>query len=146
MNPSENFHHQTTINVRFHDIDAFGHVNNARFLNYLEEARQQYALDVLQWSNRLDSIPVIVASVKIDFKSPIFLGNMVVVYTRISRLGTKSFDYENIITTADGSHDAKIAATCTVTLVTYDYQSQQSMPIPDPWRETVMAFETGLTG
>jgi acyl-CoA thioester hydrolase len=45
---SDAFRHRTTLQVRFRDIDAFGHVNNAVFFSYLEQARIRYLLDVLQ--------------------------------------------------------------------------------------------------
>ena len=77
--------------VRFRDCDAMGHVNNAVYSTYLEEAR----IGVLGGLNDF-----ILARVEIDFRSEL-RGEDVEVRTRCSRVGTKSFDLEHEIA-ADG--------------------------------------------
>ena len=47
---TDDFRHRTRVEVRFRDIDAFGHVNNAVVASYVEQARIRYLLDVLRWS------------------------------------------------------------------------------------------------
>ena len=107
--------------VRFRDCDAMGHVNNAVYSTYLEEAR----IGVLG-----DLIDFILARVEIDFRSELRAGEDVEVRTRCSRIGTKSFDLEHEIT-ADG----RVVAEGKSVLVSYDYELAQSVPVPDALRE-----------
>ena len=107
--------------VRFRDCDAMGHVNNAVYSTYLEEAR----IGVLG-----DLIDFILARVEIDFRSELRAGEDVEVRTRCSRIGTKSFDLEHAIT-ADG----RVVAEGKSVLVSYDYERAESVPVPDELRE-----------
>jgi len=74
--------------VRFRDCDAMGHVNNAVYSTYLEEAR----IGVLG-----DLIDFILARVEIDFRSELRAAEEVEVRTRCSRVGRKSFDLEYVM-------------------------------------------------
>lgn len=146
MSLTEGFKHKTSVAVRYHDLDSFGHVNNARYLNYLEEARLQYALDVCNWDGNIQDLGLIVANVTIDYKRPIFLGDTLDVYTRTTRLGNKSFDlaYLMIVTPPDGK--ALVSAEAKTTMVTYNYQEQKTVPIFTAWREAMLAYEPDLIG
>jgi acyl-CoA thioester hydrolase len=55
------YRHRTTLQVRFRDIDAFKHVNNAVFFSYVEQARIRYLLDVLEPDRPFDRLPLILA-------------------------------------------------------------------------------------
>ena len=106
--------------VRFRDCDAMGHVNNAVFSTYLEEAR----IGVLG-----DLIDFILARVEIDFRSELRMGEEVEVRTRSSRIGAKSFDLEHVI-----SADGRVVAEAKSVLVSYDYERGESVPVPDELR------------
>jgi acyl-CoA thioester hydrolase len=102
--------------VRFRDCDAMGHVNNAVYSTYLEEAR----IAVLG-----DLIGFILARVEIDFRSELRNGEDVEVKTRCSRIGTKSFDLEHVI-----SADGRVVAEARSVLVSYDYEFGASIEVP----------------
>ena len=106
--------------VRFRDCDAMGHVNNAVYSTYLEEAR----IGVLG-----DLIDFILARVEIDFRAEIRLGDEVEVHSRCSRIGTKSFDLEHVI-----AADGRVVAEAKSVLVSYDYERGESVPVPDELR------------
>jgi acyl-CoA thioester hydrolase len=86
-------HHEV---ARFSDLDGMGHVNNAVYLTYIEQAR-------LAWFGRYaDDEPmplrdVILARTEIDFRSQVVFGETVAIGVRPTRVGTKSFEleYEN---------------------------------------------------
>ena len=107
--------------VRFRDCDAMGHVNNAVFSTYLEESR----IGVLG-----DLIDFILARVEIDFRSELRMGEEVEVRTHCSRIGTKSFDLEHVISAA-----GRVVAEAKSVLVSYDYERGESIPVPDDLRE-----------
>jgi acyl-CoA thioester hydrolase len=111
--------------VRFRDCDAMGHVNNAVFSTYLEESR----IGVLGGLNAF-----ILARVEIDFRSELRMGEEVEVATRCSRIGTKSFDLEHVI-----SADGRVVAEARSVLVGYDYGAAQSVPLSDDLRRRLAA-------
>jgi acyl-CoA thioester hydrolase len=125
------FRHRTTLQVRFRDIDAFGHVNNAVFFSYVEFARIRYLLDVLQPEHPFDELPLILARVELDFRSPITFGEEVVVDTRLERIGRTSFDMVHRMTAGP---EARLVGDVQTVLVTYDYESSRPIPVPDEWR------------
>lgn len=110
--------------VRFRDIDSFGHVNNAVYSTYLEQAR----LDAL---GGLGS--VILARVEIDFRAEVNVGEDVEVRSRCTRIGTKSVELEHEIL-ANG----RLAAEAKSVLVGFDYERRVSAPIPDRLKERLI--------
>jgi len=103
--------------VRFRDVDSFGHVNNAVYSTYLEQAR----LDAL---GGLGS--VILARVEIDFRAEVNVGEEVEVRSRCSRIGTKSLDLEHEVLAG-----GRLAAEAKSVLVGYDYETRRSTPLSD---------------
>lgn len=82
------FPHVRRERVRFRDCDSMGHVNNAVYSTYLEEAR----IDVVGSLSEF-----ILARVEIDFRAELHAGEEIDVGTRVGRVGTKSFDLEHEI-------------------------------------------------
>ena len=116
------FTHVHRDTVRFRDCDAMGHVNNAVYSTYLEEAR----IGVLG-----DLIDFILARVEIDFRSELRAAEEVEVRTRCSRVGTKSFDLEHEVATSSG----RVVAEARSVLVSYDYKLGESVVVPNALRE-----------
>jgi acyl-CoA thioester hydrolase len=76
------------ISVRWRDLDAFNHVNNANYLTYLEEARLQWLQQVRDWFSE-ESMPVLAAS-ELQYRRPIEWPASLHVELRCTRLGTSS--------------------------------------------------------
>lgn len=133
-----NFHFSFPIPIRYADIDAQGHVNNAVYFSFLEQARIEYMrmLGIWRVEDNFLSIGTIVAEATCSYKRPILLGDHVLVWARVSRLGNKSYDFEYQIT-ANGEE----AATARTVQVAYDYATSQSIRVPDDWREKIRVFE-----
>ena len=119
------FPHVRRERIRFRDCDQMGHVNNAVYSTFLEEARIEVLGGLADF---------ILARVEIDFRSELRAGEDVEVRTRCSRIGTKSFDLEHEIT-ADG----RVVAEGKSVLVSYDYERGESVPVPDALRERLGA-------
>jgi acyl-CoA thioester hydrolase len=128
------------IEVRYVDLDPQGHVNNAHFLTYFEQARVNYLIHLGLFSNDQSflEIGIILAEAQVTFLSPVLFGMQVRVDVRVSRLGNKSMTMEyRMFEAASG---AELATGSTV-LVTFDYRNRQTIPIPRDWREKISAFE-----
>ena len=84
-----------TVEVRYSDLDTYGHVNNAVYGTYCEEARVAYIEEVLGIAD-VDDFPAVVASLAIDFRSPVTEPTSVDVTVWTANLGESSLtmDYE----------------------------------------------------
>jgi acyl-CoA thioester hydrolase len=111
--------------VRFRDCDPMGHVNNAVYSTYLEQAR----IGVLG-----DLEPFILARVEIDFLAELRSGEEIEVLTRCSRIGTKSFELEHQVRAGD-----RVVADAKSVLVGYDYEASTSVPLTDNQKRRLAA-------
>ena len=143
MKDIKNFKHITKIKVRFSDLDAMQHVNNATYLSYLEEARIKYFNDLFSLKDGNLDYEAVIARIEIDYLFPIVLGDEIEVYTRISNLGNKSIDVLHIIGIRKESGLIK-AATSVTKLVYYNYKSRSTMQIPEEAKKIISEFE-GIT-
>lgn len=134
------FRFSTTLEVRWRDLDALGHVNNAVYFTYLEQARFHYLRELGIAPSDPAGIGLILAEASCQFKSPLGLGERVTIYTRVSELRNSSFIFEHRVEGEDG----RLAATARSAQVCYDYQNRRPVPIPDEWREAIIAYEPGL--
>jgi acyl-CoA thioester hydrolase len=125
------FVHRET--ARFRDTDAMGHVNNAVFLTYLEQARIAYlrSLGVLEGPLQL---AMILARVEIDFRAQAWPGEQLEIGVRPARFGTKSFDLEYEVRS-----DGRVVAEAKTVLVGFDYVANASVELPAEWREALVA-------
>ena len=138
-----NFTHP--VEVRYGDLDPQGHLNNAKYLTYFEQARIFYfeKLGLFTRDMSFLDIGVILADVHLTFKAPVLFGMEIEVGVRTTRLGNKSFTVEQaVIDNATG----KLMCTGELVLVTYDYHTGQTIPIPSEWREKTSVFEALLNG
>ena len=126
--------------VRYGDLDAQGHLNNAKYLTYFEQARVRYfeMLGLFSKDQSFMDIGVIIADIHIKYLAPVFLGASVKVGVQATRLGNKSITLRQAIVDA-GSGQAY--AEGTVILVAYDYRARKTTPLPEEWRRRIMEFE-----
>jgi acyl-CoA thioester hydrolase len=126
-------HHEI---ARFSDLDGMGHVNNAVYLTYIEQAR-------LAWFGRCaadEPMPlhdVILARTEIDFRSQVVFGETVAIGVRPSRVGTKSFELEYELRVGD-----RLVAEAKSVLCGFDYDSGRSVEVPERWRRRLQPAET----
>ncbi len=134
------FKHKTGIEIRFADMDAFNHVNNANYLTYLEIARIKYFEEIADWKYDWSKKGIILAKAEINFIIPVEFRDEISVYTRCSRLGTKSFDLEYRVVRMLKDKEQLMADGVTV-MVAFDYDQKKSIEIPAEWKEAIRKFE-----
>ncbi|RMG69634.1 MAG: acyl-CoA thioesterase [Chloroflexi bacterium] len=135
------FKHHIELAIRYGDLDTLGHVNNAKYATYIEQARVTYVNELGLWDGSPSEMGLILARIEIDFKAPLIMADKtVIVWTRCSRLGNKSFDMMHQVVTPSG----KLAATCKAVGVVYNYKHECTIPMPDDWRKRLIAYEPGL--
>jgi acyl-CoA thioester hydrolase len=127
---SEKF--STTIEVRFSDLDAYNHVNNAIYLTYLETARTKIFKNLFRDLSR-QGILLILVRAECHYKSPIQLYDQVVVTLWIAATGKSSFEIEYEVHDGQG----KIFATARTTMVCFDSEKKRVIPLPEHFRRPV---------
>ncbi|MFN2471187.1 MAG: acyl-CoA thioesterase [Gaiellaceae bacterium] len=120
--------------VRFRDLDAMGHLNNAVFATYVEQARIEYLRQtgVISGPFYDGRMSMILARLEIDFLAPGEPEGEVEIGVRPARLGTKSFELEYELRQA-----GRVIAGARSVLVAYDYDRGESMAVPDGWRDAL---------
>lgn len=130
------FKFHTTIQLRWKDIDQFGHVNNANYLTYFEVGRFYYNRDVNDWNWEQDQY--LIASIKVDYLRPIHYPGDIKIYLRTSDIGDKSFSFYYAITFEKNGVE-KLAALGQSTQVMFDLKANKTIPIPErliaQWRD-----------
>lgn len=135
------YRHRTRLEVRFRDIDAFRHVNNAAFVTYLEQARIRYLIDTLH-IEAFQDMPVILAAIDVDYRAPIAFEMGVVVDSRVDWVGRTSFSLSHRMTAGLGAEaDTRLVAEAQTVLVAYDYEAERPIPVPAEWRAAFEAYE-----
>lgn len=128
------------IDVRFRDLDLFGHVNNAVYLTYLESARLAWWMHVTG-RPELRDVSMILARTEIDYRRPVVLGERLRVGVRSPSLRRSSFVLLFRIETEPGS---ALVAEARKVLVHYDYAASRSTPIPAALRAQIRAQDPDL--
>jgi acyl-CoA thioester hydrolase len=126
------FEHE--LEVRFRDCDSFGHVNNAVYLTYLEQARFAYWQRLSGQSGVLRTI--ILARMECDYRKPAVAGDRLIIRLRVTAIGNSSFTLEYEILNAK---TRDVIAEARSVQVTYDYSAGRSVPIPDDMRARLEA-------
>ncbi len=134
----DGYHYKTSIPIRFADIDAFGHVNNAIYLTYFEIARSVYWKEIIQWD--WNSVGIIIRRSEIEYLKPITLTDEIYAYVRTSRIGNSSFDIDYILVKKVIGGE-EICTTGQTQCVTYDYSTNKSTAIPSYQRIKMQKFE-----
>ena len=128
--------HEKRVEIRWSDVDAYMHVNNAVYATYLEECRDEWVDRVL--ADAGDSWDFVLARVAIDFRRELRLEDEeVVVSCELERIGNSSVTLSEQIRTRDGELSAEAEAV----LVARDRELGRSRPLTQVERE---AFERAL--
>ena len=117
------------VEARWGDMDGLRHINNAKYLTFLETARLEYlstlGIDINRWNSKES---VILASMKIDYHKQSSYPNIYEIGCKISRIGNKSFDIFNAIFESSSNN---LILTGTFTIVCFDYHLQKTISVPD---------------
>jgi acyl-CoA thioester hydrolase len=133
---TQQFRYLYPATIQFGDLDVLGHVNNLTYLRIAQTSRVDYLQQIC--GAPYNGLTYVLASVTVDFHAQGFYKDELVCGTRVSRLGTKSFDvFQQVIRPADGQTMADIRSV--MVAMADDHVSSQ--PIPDRWRTAINAFE-----
>jgi len=127
----------TFITVRGFHIDVYQHVNNARYLEFLETARWEWLDNKsgFKWMSE-NNIAFIVVNININYRKPATLGNVLRIDSSLQQLNTRSGVLEQVVT-----HDGDIVADATLTFVCIDLRTQKALTLEGELLERMRELE-----
>ncbi len=127
------------LQVRYGDIDAQGHVNNAHTLTFIEQGRFAYLRALGLWDGTdFFALPMIVADVHISYLAPVYFTQNVRIGVRVGRIGNKSVTFEYAIQDCD---TGQVTTRAETVMVYYDYHTHTSLPVTAEWRQKISDYE-----
>ncbi|MBR8234921.1 MULTISPECIES: thioesterase family protein [unclassified Burkholderia] len=127
--------------VRYSDIDYMGHVSNAVYYQYLQDAYVKFMYGLLDapFSERISQITV---KTVCEYVDQVRLGEVLNLRASVVRFGTRSFDIEYLLARRD--NDEHVVARGLSTHVTFDYANNVSIPLPGDLKAGVLAYQGSL--
>ena len=119
--------HSIKIKVRGYHLDMYQHVNNARYLEFLEEARWDFIeskVNLKEWGKK--GLGFVVAKIEINYRKPASLDQVVEIKSQISRLNIKSATIEQSIYLENTD---TLIANADVTFVIVDIKTGKPVPL-----------------
>jgi len=136
------YKYRTNIPIRFSDMDAFGHVNNAIYLTYFEIARSNYWKEIVKWD--WNEVGIILGRSEINYLKPIRVNDEIACYVRTTRIGNSSFDVMYVLVKITEAGE-EICTTGKTVCISYNYGANKSVPIPSAQRQRMIEYdEPGL--
>ena len=125
------------IDIRFRDLDAMGHVNNAVMFTYFEEGRKHFFFRSFK-AAALKDFNFILASQSCDYLRPVKLEDNVRLWMWVGDIGKKSFSLSYRLTASDDRET--VFARGKSVQVCYDYSSGSSIPVPEKMRAVLEQY------
>lgn len=137
MGEDSNFKHKMPAQIRFSDVDQFGHVNNSVYFSLYDLAKTTYFKDVLgmkEWGD----VVVVVANINANFFMPVFFSDNLEIQTSTVQLGNKSF---TLCQRAVVKDTGAVKCECHTVLVMYDLMTKEPTEIPQEYKDAICSFE-----
>jgi acyl-CoA thioester hydrolase len=133
---STEFAYRHRLSVRFRDCDAMGHVNHAVYLTYFEQCRLTFWREVTGTPS--PHTRVIIARAECDYRAPAHFGDELEVRVNVAAIGRASFTLEYEIVQAVSG---QLVAGGKTVMVSYDYEKNCSIPLPDDARSLLARLQ-----
>lgn len=131
------FRHELPAQLRFSDVDQFGHVNNSIYFSLYDMCKTRYFLDVVG-DDVFQSMAIVVANINANFLAPIFYPDEIVIQTSMQKIGHKSF---TLMQRAMNARTREVKCECRTIMVCYDRVHGCAMLMPDDVRRKIEEYE-----
>ncbi len=132
------FNHEEKIQIRFNDLDLLGHVNNAVQLNYYDFGKVMYFNALTKTQIDWHEAELVIVNLNIDFFVPVFMGDDILVRTKIYEIGKKSL---KLIQELYDNKSQQVKSICHVVMCGFDVRTNTSVAISDEWKRLIHEFE-----
>jgi len=134
------YKHFVPVKVRFSDLDVVGHLTNARYQTFLEEARIAYFQDVVGFPKTSLKFNMVLSKISIDFLKSIEFGDDILVYTRLFNITANSHEVHQLFVRREKERSEIVASAQTV-IAAFDYDTKKPTVFPEEYCELVREFE-----
>ena len=135
--PQFEFYHHIPVQIRFNDVDLFGHLNNSVYVEFFDMGKLLYFMQFMGGHfEKQASVPV-VATINCTFCTPTYIDDRLEVYTAVASIGEKSLVLEQRI--IDSNKNVKCIAT--THMVNVDAKTGRPVPVTDEWRKAISEYE-----
>lgn len=138
MSEEINFKHVIPVQIRFSDVDQFGHMNNSVYFSLYDLAKTSYFNDVFGKLHDWNKFAVVIANINANFLAPVFFSDELIVETTVVHIGNKSITLEQ---RAVNKRSGVVKCECRTVLVGYDPVTKEPVPIPEKYKEAVCRYE-----
>lgn len=135
------YKHCIILKLRFSDFDLIGHLNNAKYQTFLEDARITYFNDVIGANKSNWKFNTVVSSITINFIKPIEYGDEIKLYTRFSNFNLKTHEVQNLFIRTNKNNVEEIVCKAHTIMASFDYDTKQSTELPEFYIKMVNDFE-----
>lgn len=136
------FRHRTPVQLRFADVDMFGHVNNAVYIQFLDMGKLLYFKQFMGGRFEHEPTVPVVANINVNYLEPTHIDDRIEVLTAVTAIGESSLVLEQNIVAADGH----VKCTARTVMVNIDVKSGVPTPLSDKWRRAFEDFEGHVLG
>ena len=133
------FHHSLPIQLRFNDVDKFGHVNNTVYFSFYDLGKTEYFRFCMPGSStgkKKDGI--VVVHIEAELSGTDFSSDHIAVQTAVCEIGTKSF---HLLQRVIDTETMEVKCICRSVMVTFDLERHESKPLTEEWIEAICRFE-----
>lgn len=131
------YNHTLPIQLRFNDVDKFGHVNNTVYFSFYDLGKTEYFASVcpnVDWER--DGI--VVVHIEANFLAQIYGSDRIAVQTAVTEIGTKSFHLSQRVIDMDTK---EVKCVCTSVMVAFNLEQHESKPLEEEWIEAICKHE-----
>jgi hypothetical protein len=131
------FRHALPVQIRFNDVDQYGHMNNSSYFSLYDLAKTSYLRDVFgnkDWHH----IGIVVANINADFLAPVFFSDDLIIETTVIHLGHKSF---TLLQRAINKASGVLKCQCRTVMVGYDVATKEPVELPADFKQAVCDYE-----
>lgn len=126
--------HTLKIQTRFNDVDMFGHINNAIYIQYFDLGKYEYFQSLSDVPFGSEPTAPVVANINVDFLAPAYITDELTVTTRIESIADSSMVMRQEITDAKGT----VKCTARTVMVNIDLATGRPTTVSDPWRKKIL--------
>ena len=134
---NNDFRHILPLQIRFNDVDKFGHVNNTIYFQFYDSGKTDYVSTVCKGYD-WNQYAIFVVKIEAEFFAQIKSDDRIAVRTRTAKLGNKSF---HLVQEIFDVVTQEVKSRCMSIMVLYDLERKQSMPFPDEWRRAISSYD-----
>lgn len=135
--PEINFHHRMGVQIRFNDIDMFGHLNNSVYIQFFDMGKYAYFRQFMTDTFGSEPTAPVVANINCDFLEPAKIDERLEVLTAITEIADSSMVLQQRIISSAG----RVKCTARTIMVNIDLATGRPTTVSDEWRKKISDYE-----